>query len=114
VFRVRLLAGAWTFSCTPGATTYPDVAAVESAVLLQHPNGVAVRNGGYGSAVALVPGRRGFFYLLADRGPNVDTATADQKAFLVPRFVPHIGIFQLDGTSLKRVGVIEMKDASGR
>ena len=89
------------------------MAEVESRVLLER-NGVTVHNGGYGSAAAAVPGRPGFFYLLVDRGPNVDTAIGDEKAFLVPGFVPHIGLFELGGSSLKRVAVIEMSDSAGR
>ena len=95
------------------APEYPTSARVESRVLLQHKGTVTVHNGGYGSAVALVPGRAGFFYLLADRGPNADTANPDEKAFLVPRFVPHIGTFRLEGEVLTRIAVIEMKDSSG-
>ena len=83
---------------------------MESHVLLEHAD-VTVRNGGYGSAAAAVPGRPGFFYLLVDRGPNVDAANGDEKAFLAPDFVPHIGLFELNGSSLKRVAVIEMKDS---
>ena len=95
------------------APQYPTSARVESRVLVQYKDTVTVHNGGYGSAVAPVPGRAGFFYLLADRGPNADTANPDEKAFLVPAFVPHIGTFRLEGGVLTRVAVIEMKDSSG-
>jgi hypothetical protein len=102
-----------TIGCQGNAVQYPDVAQVESRVLLERDN-VAVRNGGYGSAAAAVPGRPGFLYLLVDRGPNVDTVNGDEKAFLLPEFAPHIGLFELDGAVLKRVAVVEMKDSAGQ
>jgi hypothetical protein len=106
-------AASLTAGCNATDAEYPKVAQVESRVLVERGQ-VTVRNGGYGSAAAAVPGRPGFFYLLVDRGPNVDTATGDEKAFLVPGFVPHIGLFELDGSSLKRAAVIEMTDSAGR
>jgi hypothetical protein len=102
-----------TIGCYGNETRYPEVAQVESRVLLERDN-VTVRNGGYGSAAAVVPGRPGFFYLLVDRGPNVDTVNGDEKAFLLPEFAPHIGLFELDGAALTRVAVVEMKDSAGR
>ena len=110
----RVLAVALTGACSGRPPNqYPDAVTVESRVLFERADGVDVRNGGYGSALAAAPGRPGFFYLLVDRGPNIDTARSDEKAFVVPEFVPHIGLFELEGSSLKRVSVIEMKDASG-
>jgi hypothetical protein len=110
-----VLAVACVGACSANSTVdYPQVAQVESRALLQRPDGVTVQHGGYGSAIAAVPGRPGFIYLLVDRGPNVDTSRPDEKAFLVPRFVPHIGLFELTGQSLARVAIIEMQDAAGR
>lgn len=110
-----VLAVACASACSASSSVeYPPVAQVESRALLQRPDGVTVQHGGYGSAIAAVPGRPGFFYLLVDRGPNVDSGRPDEKAFLLPRFVPHIGLFELTGRSLARVAIIEMKDAAGR
>jgi phytase-like protein len=96
------------------AIVYPDAALIESRRLLQLPNGVTVHEGGYGSAIALHPTRPGWFYLLADRGPNVDTDRSREKRFLIPGYAPRIGLFELRGSVLRRRAVIELQDASGR
>jgi hypothetical protein len=93
---------------------YPAIAVVESRVLFTTPDGVNVLNGGYGSSLAFLREKPDVFYLLTDRGPNADTANADEKAFLLPSFAPHIGVFKLDGTTLSKIGSIEIKDANGK
>ncbi|MGI9182777.1 MAG: esterase-like activity of phytase family protein [Longimicrobiaceae bacterium] len=70
-------------------------------------------SGGYGSDLAIDPSDPDSFYLLSDRGPNFDTANADQKGFALPEFTPRIGRFRARGDLLQRVGVIEMRDAAG-
>lgn len=62
---------------------------------------VVVRDGGWGSSLAPVPGTTDQIYLLTDRGPNVDGATSSAKNFPVPAFQPRIGKFRLesDGTA---------------
>jgi hypothetical protein len=77
-------------------------------------DGVKVNNGGFGSAIALVPGSRTDFYLLTDRGPNYDTIGTTQKGFPIPNFTPQIGRFRLNGSTLTQVGVIEIKDPTGK
>ncbi len=57
---------------------------------------VPVLNGGYGSALVPDPDDPNAFFLLTDRGPNVDGATAGQKLFPVPWFAPRIGRFRLE------------------
>ena len=91
------------------AIAYPDVATVEWRVLGELSNGVTVYNGGYGSAIAVDPARQDHFYLLTDRGPNVDTARSGEKRFGYPSFTPHIGLFKLDGNRLVRVAIIELQ-----
>ena len=93
---------------------YPDAVTVEWRVLAELSNGVRVYNGGYGSAIAPHPTRKGYFYLLTDRGPNVDTAQSVEKRFVRPSFTPRIELFTLDGTRLAGVQVIELKDSAGR
>src|SRR5687768_9141372 len=56
-------AASLTAGCNATDAEYPKVAQVESRVLVERGQ-VTVRNGGYGSAAAAVPGRPGFFYLL--------------------------------------------------
>ncbi|MYS19749.1 Uncharacterized conserved protein [Streptomyces sp. DvalAA-14] len=49
---------------------------------------------GYGSSLAPVPGKSGYFYGLTDRGPNAD-APDGNKSEMVPDFSPEIGEFKL-------------------
>ena len=96
------------------AIEYPALAVVEWRPLGELSDGIKIHNGGYGSAIVLHPARTGYFYLLTDRGPNIDTEWSTNKRFVYPSFAPHIGLFKLDGTRLVRVAVIELKDAAGR
>ncbi|MDQ3604909.1 MAG: hypothetical protein M3418_01765, partial [Gemmatimonadota bacterium] len=88
------------------------VAELPAAELLLRWQDVEV-SGGYGSDLAIDPSAPDSFYLLSDRGPNFDTANADQKGFALPEFTPRIGRFRARGDLLQRVGVIEMRDAAG-
>lgn len=67
--------------------------------------------GGVGSGIA--SNEEGVFYLLTDRGPNIDGANDDEKIFSNPNFVPQIGKFRLVGDSLKIEKVIYLKDENG-
>jgi len=49
---------------------------------------------GFGSALAPVPGKSGYFYGLTDRGPNAD-APDGNKSEMVLDFTPQIGEFKL-------------------
>jgi hypothetical protein len=49
---------------------------------------------GYGSSLAPVPGKSGYFYGLTDRGPNAD-APDGNKSEMVTDFTPEIGEFKL-------------------
>jgi hypothetical protein len=77
--------------------------------------GYSVHNGGYGSAMAIVdaPGYKDnrLFYLMTDRGPNVDGFGG--KLFPVPNFNPQIGVFEMMGDSLHKVKTIHLKDQNG-
>lgn len=68
---------------------------------------------GYGSAIALVPGRTDEFYLMTDRGPNVDGPSSDSKIFLEHDFTPRIGRFRTQGNTLQLLDVISLKNSSG-
>jgi hypothetical protein len=70
---------------------------------------VPIRNGGYGSAIAVDPVHKGRWYLLTDRGPNY-AAGGDTVAFVAPEFSPQIGVFERDGDRLIRRGAITLKD----
>lgn len=93
--------------------TYPAEAEAASPAVIYERNGVKVYNGGFGSGMALHPFADGQFYLMTDRGPNFDSATGGQLVFPVPDFTPQIGLFQIDGDSLRRVKLITIKNAAG-
>lgn len=76
-------------------------------------NGVEVRQGGFGSALALAPGGRDRFSLLTDRGPNVDLPVADRKGFPVPDYSPTIGQFHRRGDRLVKVRDIVLRLEDG-
>lgn len=77
---------------------------------------VEVLNGGYGSAVATAPWLPGLFYLMTDRGPNIDVTVGGVtgKGFPVPKFTPQIGVFRRHGSQLKKVQDILLRDESCR
>jgi len=83
-------------------------------ILFTNSQGANVYNGGYGSAIATIPGAglNHFFYSLTDRGPNVDGFGG--KYFILPDFNPQIGVFKLEGDSMRRVRVINLKNPSGQ
>ena len=60
------------------------------------PGGTTTRisSEGFGSALAPVPGKSGYFYGLTDRGPNAD-APDGNKSEMVLDFTPQIGEFKL-------------------
>lgn len=93
---------------------YPAKATLKMpSVIFTAANGVKVYGSGYGSAMAMVPGEPDAFYLMTDRGPNVDGSLKDSKLFPLPNFNPHIGKFKLEGDSLVFVSSIEFKNAAG-
>lgn len=72
-----------------------------------------VYNGGYGSGLASMPGGHNhLFYYLTDRGPNV--AGFGGLYFVTPNFNPQIGLFRLEGDSLRRIQVINLKAPNGQ
>ncbi len=87
----------------------PVIAKVLPRTVLATVKGVEVFDAGYGSGIAADPAAPGFFYLLADRGPNYDDGK-DTKAFVQPGFVPRIGRFKLENGVLTQVAKIEMSN----
>lgn len=59
---------------------YPDVAEAINPTILTDINGVKIYNGGFGSAM-VQDSKDSFFYMLTDRGPNIDGTIANQKVF---------------------------------
>jgi hypothetical protein len=83
-------------------------------ILFTNQAGYHVFNGGYGSGLAVDPrpGQNHVFYYLTDRGPNV--AGFGGSYFIVPDFNPQIGVFKLEGDSLRKVRVINLKNPNGQ
>ena len=109
-----LLLGACAGGVPRGAEIrYPPIATVAAPRVLAQIQGVRI-TGGFGSALALDPRAPGYFYMLTDRGPNADGGRPEQKLFPLPDYAPQIGRFKLEGDALHLVGVIELKNASGR
>ena len=76
-------------------------------------NGVQVNNGGFGSAIAADPNDPGAFYMLTDRGPNIDGNMANSKVFAVPAFAPQIGKFRVKNGTMVLEKIIELKTSDG-
>jgi len=82
-------------------------------ILFTNAAGFHAYNGGYGSAIAVGPNSNNhLFYYLTDRGPNV--AGFGGLYFIAPDFNPQIGLFRLEGDSLRKLSVIHLKDPSGK
>lgn len=82
------------------APTVLHVATTEAPVLTTVGN-VTLYKSGYGSGMALVPGSSRSFYLLTDRGPNIDGATSAIKQFPDPFYAPRIYRAQFAGSRLR-------------
>jgi hypothetical protein len=76
--------------------------------------GVAVQAAGHGSGIAAVPGSAHEIYGLADRGPNVEGRTAEEKVLPVPDFHPQIARLKLvDGVAtVERIITLSGRDGA--
>jgi hypothetical protein len=92
---------------------YPDKAEAQNPAIITQVGNVKVYNGGFGSAVAQDPHDPMAFYLLTDRGSNIDGTVTDSKVFADPGFAPQIGKFRLIGDQLVLEKTIELKNESG-
>ncbi|MGH7631013.1 MAG: esterase-like activity of phytase family protein [Gemmatimonadales bacterium] len=88
----------------PGRMEGPLSPAAVLATIGDGDSAVRVLNGGYGSALVPDPDDPKAFFLLTDRGPNVDGPGRGQKLFPVPSFAPRIGRFRLEN------GVFVLRD----
>lgn len=90
-----------------------NTAVLNSKKVVANWNGVNIYNGGFGSSMALDPNNTDYFYMLTDRGPNVNGTVSSNKVFPCPEFAPMIGKFHLENDSLILVSIIELKDKNG-
>lgn len=74
---------------------------------------VTVFNGGFGSGAAIHPVNKNEFYLITDRGANIDYSNG--KKFLTPSFTPSIGHYRInkDG-KVELLKIIQLKTPSGK
>jgi hypothetical protein len=111
----------FTYTATDAVQLFKDTAAdggpLPPLTSVPGPNGTTTKisGEGFGSSLAPVPGRPGYFYGLTDRGPNAD-APDGNKSEMVPNFTPEIGEFKLvDGKAelLKTVPLKGPKSLGG-
>ncbi|MCF0069119.1 esterase-like activity of phytase family protein [Dyadobacter sp. CY261] len=103
-------------SCTDHglpSDSYPARAEAQNPKIITEVGNVKVYNGGFGSALVQDPNDHMAFYLLTDRGSNIDGKVADSKVFADPSFAPQIGRFRLQGDQLILDKIIELKNEKG-
>lgn len=122
-----ILSVATTIACLTTAcedhrlVSVPDFPAIVDAenpgtflpAILTTVNGVQVFNGGFGSAMAADPNDPGAFFMLTDRGPNIDGTAANSKVFATPDFAPQIGKFRVKNGRMILEKIIELKNSTG-
>ena len=91
----------------------PASAALKEPEVLMKTAEIQIQHGGFGSAIARVPGKDDEMYLLTDRGPNFDTVNEGEKGFPVPDYTPTIGHFKVTADGLKLIRKIQLKDPKG-
>jgi hypothetical protein len=90
----------FTYTATDAVSLYQDKTASGAAIpplaSVQGPGGTTteISGEGYGSSLAPVPGRSGWFFGVTDRGPNADAPDGNKSEPLTD-FVPQIGEFKL-------------------
>ncbi len=111
-----------TAACTDHKlVSLPDFPAIVDAVnpgtflptSLTTVGNVQVFNGGFGSAIAADPNDPGAFFMLADRGPNIDGTIANSKVFALPAYAPQIGKFRVKNGQMLLEKVIELRNSAG-
>ncbi|MBU6954084.1 esterase-like activity of phytase family protein [Hahella sp. HN01] len=107
--RTFLSKGAFTFCLSAIVATASAqeelVGALAYSVIKKLDNGVEVRNGGFGSAMTGHPLKPNHFYVLTDRGPNVDFDGPEGKGkkFPVPGYSPRIAEVERLGNGELRI-----------
>ncbi|MCR5045221.1 MAG: esterase-like activity of phytase family protein [Treponema sp.] len=103
--------------CLAAIWSNPNGAKVPYKVLKTTSDKVEIRKGGFGSDACAYPGDSSKFYLVTDRGPNIDYKGPNGKGkmFPVPKYNPQIGLFQFqkDG-SVKLLKTISLKNPKGK
>ncbi|MGL4851798.1 MAG: esterase-like activity of phytase family protein [Phocaeicola sp.] len=92
---------------------YPTFASVAAETIYLAGNDTPIYWGGYGSSMVYHEVDSSF-YLLTDRGPNVDGLTPESKVFPLLNYAPTIGQFRLVDDSLILVKTITLKNEAGQ
>lgn len=109
--------GGTTFASPKGEISIASEGAPVPYEVIGKNGDVQVRKGGFGSDACAYPGDKSKFYLITDRGPNIDYKGPQGKGklFPVPEFNPQIGLFQIqDDGSVKLLKTIGLKNPKGK
>jgi hypothetical protein len=104
----------FTYTTTDAVQLLKDAqasgAALPPLTTVAGPNGTTteISGEGFGSSLAPVPGKSGYFYGLTDRGPNAD-APDGNKSEMVLDFAPEIGEFKLVGGQARLIKQVTLK-----
>ncbi|MFC1412814.1 esterase-like activity of phytase family protein [Streptacidiphilus sp. N1-12] len=104
----------FTYTATDAVQLFKDATAkgapLPPLATVPGPNGstTSISGEGYGSSLAPVPGRAGWFYGLTDRGPNADDPLGN-KSEPLPGFTPQIGEFKLVGGKAELQRTVTLK-----
>lgn len=109
-----IILAAFLYACSSVKTsnTYTTVAHVAAEKIAIECDSTPIYIGGYGSSM-VYNSADSCFYLLTDRGPNIDGETSESKIFPIADYAPTIGKFRLVGDSLVLVEKITLKQADG-
>lgn len=99
--------------CVGQKNQFPKLAIVAAEKINISGDSTTIYLGGYGSSMVYNPADS-CFYLITDRGPNMDGMTSESKVFPVTDFTPSIGRFRLQGDSLVLLEKITLKESDGR
>ncbi len=104
----------FTYTATDAVRLYQDTRAdgqpLPPLAIVPGPDGTTTKisGEGFGSSLAPVPHRSGWFYGLTDRGPNAD-APDGNKSEMVLDFTPEIGEFKLVGGKAELARTVTLK-----
>ena len=112
ILLVALLGGLGAASLADAQPALRVVTQRPLPVLTQQ-QGVKIYDGGYGSAAVVDSREAHHFYLLTDRGPNVENAIPDQTVFFAPEYAPRIGRFEVAPQGMRPVSFIELRTYDG-
>jgi Esterase-like activity of phytase/Bacterial Ig domain len=104
----------FTYTATDAVQLFQDASAsgrpLPPLTTVRGPNGTTTKisGEGFGSSLAPVPGRPGYFFGLTDRGPNAD-APDGNKSEMVLNFNPEIGEFRLVSGKAELVKTVTLK-----